>query len=90
MATVTVDLTAPDAPAIGAVIDDVGPGTGPLTDGQTTNDNRPTLTGSGTAGDTISIYSNGTLLGTTVVGQTGNWSFTPSALAEGNNVLTIR
>ncbi|MCT7423322.1 Ig-like domain-containing protein, partial [Escherichia coli] len=31
-----------------------------------------------------------TLLGTTVVGQTGNWSFTPSALAEGNNVLTIR
>ncbi|MGM8431684.1 BapA/Bap/LapF family large adhesin [Enterobacter cloacae] len=90
VATVTVDLTAPDAPAIGAVIDDVGPGTGPLTDGQTTNDNRPTLTGSGTAGDTISIYSNGTLLGTTVVGQTGNWSFTPSALAEGNNVLTIR
>lgn len=90
VATVTVDLTAPDAPAIGAVIDDVGPGTGPLTDGQTTNDNRPTLTGSGTAGDTISIYSNGTLLGTTVVGQTGNWSFTPSALAEGSNELTIR
>ena len=25
-----------------------------------------------------------------MVGQTGNWSFTPSALAEGSNELTIR
>ncbi|MBA7773087.1 MULTISPECIES: BapA/Bap/LapF family large adhesin [Enterobacter] len=89
-ASVTVDLTAPGTPTIGAVIDDVNPGTGPLTNGQTTNDNQPTLTGSGTVGDTISVYSNGTLLGTALVGNTGTWVFTPPALAEGNNVLTIR
>lgn len=70
-AGVTVDLTAPGTPTIGAVIDDVGPGTGPLTSGQSTNDNQPTLTGTGAAGDTISVYNNGTLLGSVVVGNTG-------------------
>lgn len=89
-ASVTVDLTAPGTPTIGAVIDDVGPGTGPLTSGQTTNDNQPTLTGTGAVGDTISIYNNGTLLGSVLVGNTGTWSYTTPALAEGNHVLTIR
>ncbi|MGM8946368.1 BapA/Bap/LapF family large adhesin [Enterobacter asburiae] len=89
-ASVTVDLTAPGTPAIGAVIDDVGPGTGPLTSGQITNDNQPTLTGTGAVGDTISIYNNGVLLGSVEVGNTGTWSYTTPVLAEGNNVLTIR
>lgn len=90
-ATVTIDLTAPNIPAIGAVTDDVGPGTGPLTSSQITNDSQPTLTGNATAGDTISVYSNGTLLGSVLVGPTGAWSFTPpGALAEGSNALTIR
>lgn len=89
-ASVTVDLTAPGTPTIGAVIDDVGPGTGPLTSGQTTNDNQPTLTGTGAAGDTISIYNNGVLLDSVVIGNTGTWSYTTQPLAEGNNVLTIR
>ena len=89
-ASVTVDLTAPDTPTIGAVIDDVGPGTGPLTSGQTTNDNQPTLTGTAAVGDTISIYNNGVLLDSVVVGNTGTWSYTTPVLPEGNNVLTIR
>jgi hypothetical protein len=89
-ASVTVDLTAPGTPTIGAVIDDVGPGTGPLTSGQTTNDNQPTLTGTGAVGDTISIYNNGVLLGSVEVGNTGTWSYTTPVLAEGNHVLTIR
>jgi len=89
-ATVTIDTTAPTAPAIGAVTDDVGPGTGPLTDGQTTNDASPTLTGRGTVGDTITIYDNGTAIGEVVVGRTGTWSFTPAdALDDGSHALTI-
>ena len=88
-ASVSVDLTAPGTPTIGAVIDDVGPGTGPLTSGQTTNDNQPTLTGSGAVGDTISIYNNGVLLDSVVIGNTGTWSYTTPVLAEGNHVLTI-
>ncbi len=71
IATVTVDLTDPTAPAIGAVTDDVGPVIGPIADGQSTNDNRPTLTGTGTAGDTITVYDDGDPLGTVVVGPTG-------------------
>lgn len=89
-ASVTVDLTAPGTPTIGAVIDDVGPGTGPLTSGQTTNDNQPPLTGTGAVGDTISIYNNGVLLDSVVIGNTGTWSYTTPVLAEGNHVLTIR
>lgn len=89
-ASVTVDLTAPGTPTIGSVIDDVGPVTGPLTSGQTTNDSQPTLTGTGAVGDTISIYNNGVLLDSVVVGNTGTWSYTTPALPEGSNVLTIR
>ncbi|WP_448657140.1 BapA/Bap/LapF family large adhesin [Enterobacter hormaechei] len=89
IATVTVDLTAPTAPAIGAVTDDVGPITGPIADGQSTNDNRPTLTGTGTAGDTITVYDDGDPLGTVVVGPTGTWSYTPPALDDGSHTLTV-
>ncbi|MEP8541303.1 BapA/Bap/LapF family large adhesin [Enterobacter hormaechei] len=89
VATVTVDLTAPTAPAIGAVTDDVGPITGPIADGQSTNDNRPTLTGTGTAGDTITVYDDGDPLGTVVVGPTGTWSYTPPALDDGSHTLTV-
>ena len=89
IATVTVDLTAPTAPAIGAVTDDIGPITGPIADGQSTNDNRPTLTGTGTAGDTITVYDDGDPLGTVVVGPTGTWSYTPPALDDGSHTLTV-
>jgi len=89
--TVTIDTTAPLAPTIGAVTDDVGPGTGPLANGQSTNDDRPTLSGTATPGDTISVYDNGNLLGTALVGPTGAWSFTPStALSNDTHSLTIR
>ncbi|RDT64201.1 hypothetical protein DXF97_30320, partial [Klebsiella pneumoniae] len=85
----TVDLTAPTAPAIGAVTDDVGPITGPIADGQSTNDNRPTLTGTGTAGDTITVYDDGDPLGTVIVGPTGTWSYTPPVLDDGSHTLTV-
>ena len=90
--TVTIDTVAPAAPSIGTVLDDVGPGTGALTSGQATNDNRPTVNGTGTPGDTITLYDGDTVLGTAVVGVTGNWSITPSAalsLDDGPHSLTI-
>jgi len=90
-AAVTIDTTAPLAPTIGAVTDDVPPGTGVLTSGQATNDTRPTLSGTATPGDTITVYNNGIAIGTAQAGPTGSWSFTPSSpLAEGSNPLTIR
>jgi autotransporter-associated beta strand protein len=46
------------------------------------------LTGTGTAGDTITVYNGTTALGTTTVGSTGAWSFALGALAGGTKVLT--
>ena len=48
------------------------------------------FTGTGAVGDTISIYNNGVLLDSVVIGNTGTWSYTTPVLAEGNHVLTIR
>lgn len=78
------NVTAPDVlppvlPVITGVLDDVAPVTGNVGNGQSTNDNTPTLQGTGQAGDTIHIYANGSEIGTTKVGLDGTWSFTPTA-----------
>lgn len=86
---ITVDLTPPEQPSIGSVTDDVAPGTGTLTSGQTTNDPRPTLSGNGTNGETITIYDGSTPVGQVQV-VNGTWSFTPpNGLGEGSHNLTI-
>ena len=70
-ATVNIDLTPPATPVLGTVVDDVGTVTGALISGQRTNDTQPTLNGTATPGDTISIYANDTLLGSALVSNTG-------------------
>ncbi|MFU5485674.1 Ig-like domain-containing protein, partial [Pseudomonas aeruginosa] len=81
---------APASPAITAVIDDIGPIQGPLQKGDVTDDARPTVRGSSEPGSTITVYSNGTPLGTAVADSEGQWSFTPSSdLPEGLNTLTV-
>ncbi|NWE20686.1 Ig-like domain-containing protein [Pseudomonas sp. P7548] len=89
--TVIVDTTAPTAPVIGAVTDDVGTIQGPIGNGQSTDDNTPTLSGEGLEpGDTVEIYDNGELLGTEKVDENGHWSFTPSpSLNDGSHSLTV-
>ncbi|MBD5704913.1 Ig-like domain-containing protein, partial [Citrobacter freundii] len=64
---ITIDTTAPLAPLITSIIDDVSPGSGPLDKGQITNDSRPTLNGTGEAGATITLYDNGITYATTTV-----------------------
>ena len=89
-ATVKIDLTPPDAPALGTVVDDFGTVTGSVVSGKPTNDPLPTLNGTATPGDVISIYSGNTLLGTVPAGATGAWSFTlAQPLADGTYALTI-
>ncbi|WP_457407525.1 Ig-like domain-containing protein [Pseudomonas sp. TE24901] len=89
--TVIVDTTAPSAPVIGAVTDDVGTIQGPIGNGQSTDDNTPTLSGEGLEpGDTVEIYDNGELLGIEKVDENGHWSFTPSpSLNDGKHDLTV-
>ncbi|MBU4637218.1 Ig-like domain-containing protein, partial [Pseudomonas chlororaphis] len=57
---------APAMPAITAVKDDVGSVQGNLQKSAVTDDSKPTLEGTAEPGATVSIYSNGSLLGSTV------------------------
>lgn len=84
------DITAPDAPVILQVLDDVPGIIGAVLNGQTTNDSQPTLSGTAEAGSTVKVYENGNLLGSASVDVNGNWNFTPgSALSEGSHQFTV-
>lgn len=87
----TVDTTAPVAPVLASVTDDIGSLTGALTSAGVTDDVLPTLAGTAEAGATVSIYDNGTLIGSALANGSGGWSFTPGvALTEGNHSITLR
>src|SRR5690606_28864782 len=78
--TITVDVTAPDAPVI----------TGPA-DGSSTSDNTPTVSGTGEPGATITVTDgNGDLVCTTVVTGSGFWSCdTPEPLEDGEHTYSV-
>jgi hypothetical protein len=83
-----VDTRTPEV-SITAVNDNVGSKTGDLLNNAATDDSTPTISGHATAGGTVSIYSNGELLGTVKADTDGNWSFTPQApLQDGLYNLT--
>ena len=86
----TVDTAGPSAPVVTSVIDDVGPVTGTLTSGNSTNDTKPTFNGTGEVGSTVHIIVDGSEIGTAVVNAQGNWTFTPgTALTEGPHAITF-
>lgn len=64
--------------------------TGIIANGQTTNETRPALSGTGEVGATITVLSDGVAIGTTIVNAQGNWSLTPQTpLGEGFHTLTV-
>ncbi|VXD01336.1 conserved hypothetical protein [Enterobacterales bacterium 8AC] len=84
-----VVASAPSAPAIIAVIDDVGSIQGTIQKSAVTDDTRPTLVGTSEPGTIVSIYNNGELLGSVATDASGQWRFTPeSDLPEGVNNLS--
>jgi hypothetical protein len=75
---------APSAPEVTTIVDAVGPHAGYIAPTGIATDTHPTIQGTGQAGDTIKVYDNTTLLGTTVVGADGKWHFQPvAALGDG-------
>ncbi|WP_243434951.1 Ig-like domain-containing protein, partial [Pseudomonas sp. 30_B] len=71
------------------VLDDVGNQTGPLHNGDTTDDDRPTFSGGAEAGGKVIIYDNGTKIGEADVGADGKWEFTPTTpLNNGDHAFT--
>jgi len=82
---------APSAPVVTGITDDVAPNTGALSNGSSTNDQRPTLSGTAEAGSTVTIYDNGIAIGTANANASGAWTFTPSVnLSEGSHQITTR
>ncbi len=83
----TIDTAVPDAPSnlVLAASSDSG-----VIGDNLTNDDEPTISGKGAAGDAVSLYDAGTvLLGSAVVGADGTWSITPAqALADGSYSLS--
>jgi hypothetical protein len=84
--TVTVDATAPAAPSARL---DASSDSGVVGDA-TTNDATPTISGTGTASDTIRVALPGGAVLTTTVAADGSWRVTPVApLAAGANALSV-
>ncbi|MBA2814163.1 hypothetical protein [Candidatus Pantoea persica] len=92
-----LDYTAPDAArlAITGYLDNAGEVTGNLVSGGRSDDPTPVISGTGTAGDRVAIYStpNGAtaLLGTVTVEEHGSWRLAldeSGALAAGTHGLT--
>jgi len=79
----TVDTTVPAAPT---TLADAGAVNGVVNLAHDTA--AQALTGNATAGDTVTVYDNGTQIGTAIAGSTGAWSFTLGTLANGSHSLT--
>jgi large repetitive protein len=87
--TLTTDYTAPGPATVDGAYDDIGTVQGKIPNAGFTDDERPELRGRGEPGATITVYDNGTPLGTTTVGSDGKWAFTPATnLPEGKHSLT--
>jgi hypothetical protein len=84
----TVDLTAPAAGIIDAVVNnDVSPEKA-IENGGSTNDTTPKMSGKAEADSTIEIWDSGKLIGTAITDKDGNWSFICPELEEGEHTLS--
>src|SRR5690606_16855464 len=60
----------------------------PITNGQSTNDTTPILSGTAKPGSAVTVYDNGQAIGTSTADSDGNWSLTPNKpLSDGNHSL---
>ncbi len=82
----TIDTATPAPPSTPAL----APGSDSGTTGDAiTNVATPAITGSGSAGDTVTLYDHGTPVGSATVQPTGAWSIVPlAALGDGVHSLT--
>jgi hypothetical protein len=83
--TPTPSPTAPAAPKITALSNDSG-----VAGDRITNDNTLTLTGTAAANGTVKVFDGTTQVGTATANSSGAWSYTTTALADGNHSLTAK
>ena len=82
---VTIDTTLPNAPTPAlSLASDTGTAGDDVTSVTT-----PAIVGTGVPDSTITLYDGNTVIGTTIIGEEGTWSITPSAaLSDGMHTLT--
>ena len=85
---VVIDSTPPAVPPVPDLA--ASSDTGASNSDNITSDNTPTIEGFGTPGDTLRIYVDGVLAGTTTVDGSGNWSLTTLSLADGVHQVTAQ
>ncbi|MGU5817642.1 Ig-like domain-containing protein [Aeromonas hydrophila] len=86
---ITVDISASGKPGSDIQIDGSH---GPIVNGGTTNDNKPTFKGEGTPGDTIIIIDEktGEVIGETKVDENGKWELIPNPpLSDGEHEIVV-
>jgi hypothetical protein len=84
--SITIDTSAPGAPTSLALTTATDTGSS-HSDGITGN-NMPTVQGSAEANSTVTVYVDGTAVGTATANGSGAWSYTlPSALADGSHSI---
>ncbi|QCP60087.1 Ig-like domain-containing protein [Pantoea sp. SO10] len=91
--TLTIDPTVDRKPTIDSAWDDVGPTTGLVNNGGTTDDSTPTLRGTGPANSTILLryFRLATMFeGTIKVDASGNWTWTAPQLEDGNWTFEVK
>ncbi|MDO9105950.1 MAG: autotransporter-associated beta strand repeat-containing protein [Methylovulum sp.] len=86
-ATVIYDRTAPNAPVITAVTDNVGTVTGPVGNGGSTDDTVLQITGTAEANSTVTLYNGTVELGEVTADASGNWSFITGTLNNGSTYV---
>ncbi|KYP83404.1 hypothetical protein WB66_17980 [bacteria symbiont BFo1 of Frankliniella occidentalis] len=84
--TGVIDDSHVPSPNLGTITDNTGAITGPLVNGQHTDETQPVFSGTGTAGNTVVLRDGGVIIGSAIVQPDGSWSVKPTApLAEGNH-----
>jgi hypothetical protein len=84
--SITIDATAPAAPVISGLA--AGTDTGASASDGITNNTAPTVTGTAEANSTVTVYVDGSSVGTAAVDGSGAWSYVlGSALGEGSHTV---
>ena len=89
--TVSADVTAPSAPQIGSLVDDIGGVRGAIAPSSITDDSQPTISGTAEPGATVKLYDGASLVASTISDPAnGAWTATTRVLRDGLKALTAQ
>jgi predicted subunit of tRNA(5-methylaminomethyl-2-thiouridylate) methyltransferase len=86
--SVDIDTSSPVA-AITSVEDDAGSSTGLIASGARTDDTTPTLTGTATANALVTVFDDGSVIGSVAADASGLWRFAVPTRADGAHAFTV-